>query len=220
MERVELALVEDVRADVLDLAGIDQPDLIAVSAGRRRPAEHTGIVRERGRRRRRHDVEAEGRAPRGGGGAEVGANARVERVRRARDPRQRQVRRGDGARQRRVVVEDAVVAEGVARRHLELVRARAGNGGPGKGRGAAEGRSRRLVRAQQEAVQPGRRLERGRRGRRGGRENGKGKQRCNAEGTHGHPSNSAYAEPRPSLKRGMRAAIRLPERARRRPGAR
>jgi hypothetical protein len=156
VEGVEVALVEDVGADGLDLPRVDEPDLVAVGSLDRSPAQQPRIARQRRRRRRRDDVEAERGAPRGRVRREERADARVERMRRAGDPRQRQRRRLDGGLQR-VVVEDPVVAERVGRGELELVARRAGDRVPGERRRAVEGRRRGLVRAQEKAVQAGRR---------------------------------------------------------------
>src|SRR3954470_25083932 len=104
MERVELALVEDVGedADLLAVVYVDQPDLVAVRAVDGSPAENTGRARDRLRRRWRNHVEPERIAPVGlrrlARVADGRPDARIERVRRAGDPRPRQRRGGAGAR--------------------------------------------------------------------------------------------------------------------------
>src|SRR5439155_1928760 len=50
VEGVELALVQDVRVDDLALAGIDEPDLVAVSSFDRGPAQKARLAGQRGRR--------------------------------------------------------------------------------------------------------------------------------------------------------------------------
>ena len=201
MEGVELALVERVRDGVLHLVRVDEPHLVSGGAFDRRPTQEARIARERRRRGRRHHVEAEVLAPRRrpvGGNC---AHARIERVRRAGDPRKRDRRRFDRRRRVHVRIDDGVVAEGGAERELELVVQRTRDRVPRERRRPREARALRLVGAQQEAVQPGR-ADVGRAGAPGrdGEREQYGEQHEEAGCTHRLPCVSAVVEPRDSLR--------------------
>ena len=111
MEGVELALVGHVRLRRDHLRDVDEPHLVADGAVDRRPAQKARLARQRCRHRCGRHVEAVAGAPGRRRVREHRPDARVERVRRAADPGQRQRGCGDGRGQARVRVDDAVLAE-------------------------------------------------------------------------------------------------------------
>ena len=172
VEAVVLALVGDVRLRLEDRVRLQEPDLVRRRAVDRRPANEPGRRLERRRQRRPADVEAEARRSTGSSrpSGATRAHARVERVRRAGDPRQGD-RERDGGRGRRLAGEQRAGRERPRGRELELVALRAGDGLPRERRRPRERVLRRVVGSEEEAVQLVRRGQRRRRAgaRRGGR---------------------------------------------------
>jgi len=154
VERVVLAFVRHVGTRREPLAGVDQPDHVGVRARNGAPAQQARIGRgdRRGDCRPAH-VEAERLAPGGHALAGYSPNVRVERVRVAGHPGQRD-RNGNGRTFQAFCRPDkAALREVIAGGELESVRERAGNGIPCEGRGAGKGVDDRLVRAKRERVE-------------------------------------------------------------------
>lgn len=139
VEGVVLARVGDGRVGREDLAGVDEPDVVARGAFHLAPAQEARVRRpDDPRDVRPAHVEGEEVAPGGRAVARDRAHVRVERVRDAREPRQRDLDR-DGRR-----AQDLLLARGRrAGRDRRAGPAGLGDGGrSGDCRGAARGRAR------------------------------------------------------------------------------
>ena len=217
VERVELALVEDVRrARCRSCRDVDRARPgTHCRALDRRPAQHAGIARQR--RRRRGGVTSKPNVALHGVVPSAGSRAPARRASRgAGDPRQRQRRRLD-----RVVSCGRCTG---CRCRGTCCSSRAGTGSrarrePGSTRTTASARSSSLAGSSarsRNACSPVGAPTPAAACVRVSDEDGDGEEGCEAGDTHRHPSFSAFAAPQLSLKRGMPAAFRPRERAHRR----
>ena len=190
VEGVELALVGHVRPRPEDLAEgrvgrVLDPDGVCGRTGHGRPAQQAGIARvERSRHHGPAHVEPERRAPRAGAVCGQRAHVRVERVRLAADPRERDRDRNGRRLQAGGGPDDRVVGERLAGGELDLVATSPPDRVPGERGCPREGVDDGLVDAKQEAVHLLRGERRGRRRHaRAGRaaQRKRGKNRSNTE---------------------------------------